>query len=58
MEICSQILVREMIDRSIGKYICTISRKDKAIEEKTYKNKNGAMVYLISNIILKDHPVI
>ena len=46
---------KEIIDRTIGSYLCTLSRDSKGIMEKTYENKNGKIVYLIENIIPKNH---
>ena len=47
---------KEIVDRTLENYLCTLSRGDNEIIEKTYETKNGKFVYLISNLIAKNHP--
>ncbi len=47
---------KEIIGRTIGNYLCTLSRDSKGIMEKTYENKNGEIIPLIDNLIPENHP--
>jgi len=48
---------KEVIDRIIGKYVCSITRGDNGeLIERTYGKDNEKLGYITQNIILKGHP--
>ncbi len=56
-QLTSQLTDKEMINRIIGRYICSISKGDNGeLIEKTYENINGGLVYVTKNIIPRGHP--
>ncbi len=51
-----QLNNKEIIDRIIGKYVCSISKGNNGnLIEKTYEKINGDLVYVTKNIISKRH---